>query len=86
MITFLLQTPPPDTGFTQRPHSAPTTAPTPQRCHSSVLTPSRGAVFVQHDQRRMAFYTMAQRLHSAHLGDLQYFWTLWKRCNDVTLV
>jgi len=33
-----------------------------------------------------AFPQLCWRLHSAHLGDLQLFWTLWKRFEDTALV
>jgi len=63
-----------------------------------VETPSRGVCFkhAQNKRRRMAFYAIAQRLHSVCMALLAFaqraprrsafFLTLWERCKDATLV
>jgi len=59
-----------------------------------VETPSRGVCFdhAQSKRRRMAFFAIAQRLHSvagvctARTSAFCNFLTLWERCKDATLV
>ena len=73
---------------------------TPQRCHSvlfDTLWKRQAAEFVfrmlkinttawRSRRLHVAFPQRCWRLHSAHLGVLQFYKTLWERCKDATLV
>jgi len=85
-----------NTARSQRAHGA---LEDPQRCHSvlsNTLRKRQAAAFVLsmlkvnasvwRSSVSTAFAQRCWRLHSAHLGVLQFFQTLWKRCKDATLV